>query len=276
MKTIHSTIRESVRKMSIPGGGGRTGSSSSNGVKSRTNTSGHMTNGQSQRPTSLTPVIPQSASGFASRTANKKRSKQFKGGAGSDIMRYSMNIEESVDSILESQDGHLSGVGGDFTRSHTLTDLNDMDLQQHVSGSAYQSGSQSTIASENSRSSGATATAKLLHTSNNPTNYSNQNIHKDSLGSPVWKPRHANVPLVPASGQTSSGVQGPAPPHSQALHVRQQQLLQQRHSDSSMYAATSSAAAAYGNYSNIVYDDKNSAVLLTPPNATFDYDNSQC
>lgn len=99
------------------------------------------------------------------------------------VVRHSMDIDDRVNPNEES---NLQ----DFrTRSQTLTDLNNMSLEESQQGT-YQSGSQSTIASE--RSSNA---AKLLHSSHNPGNFnSSQTIHKDGLGSPIWKPRHANLP----------------------------------------------------------------------------------
>ena len=146
--------------------------------------------------------------------------------------RYSMNIEENVDHALDSE--------SDFTRSHTLTDINQMGLQDQSTGS------QSTLASESSR----TSAVKLLHSSNNPHNFSNQNIHRDSAGSPIWKPRH-NI-MSPATNAKSR-----TQPHS---------------TEQTLYTGS-----AYGNYASIVFDDKNSAVLLTPPNAAlFDYDDTEC
>ena len=186
-------------------------------------------------------------------------------------MRYSMNIEERVDSILETADDLHPG---DFTRSHTLTDLNDVDLQQSVASGPYASGSQSTLGSDNSsRTSGCAsstaAAAKLVHTSNNPSNYSNQNLHKDSLSSPVWKPRHSSA-KVSANAHAQGSLQGS---HTKQFTSQQQQ--QQRHSDGSMYSSGLMAARG-ANYPSVVYDDRNTAVLLTHPNTTLNVDDTDC
>lgn len=265
MKTIHNTIRESVRKMSIPGNGTagvHKTAAANNGLPS-----GHVTNSyqQPRRPDSLA-AIPNVARGGAVAAPVKRQKASLKG----DVMRYSMNIEDRVDSILES----AAIQPGDFTRSHTLTDLNDVDLQLQPTSGPYASGSQSTLGSDNSRTSAA---ARLVRTSNDPNNYSSQNIHTDSrqqLGSPVWKPRHSTKPLLSPTAQShlpSGGGGGAQRPHTKQLN------LQQRHSDSSVYSSGgASTSAAYGNYAHVVYDDKNSALLLAHPNTTLGVDDTDC
>ena len=178
MRTIHNTIRESVRRMSIP------------------------------TPTSATPLLDQSqrantnnssSAGFARHahprpeTIDARRRVMTSGGQPlrHDVMRYSVNIEERVDSILERCD---------VTRSHTLTDLNSADLTSSVRTTT--SGSQSTIGSD--ASSRDSASARLVQSSGDPRQFSSQSAlvcsHAE-LASPVWKPRHLQHQPVTSHAQ---------------------------------------------------------------------------
>ncbi len=175
------------------------------------------------------------------RTAgSKKKGKQLK----SEVMtRHSMDVEDRVNpSPLENSP--------DFrTRSQTLTDLNNMDLQYPASqsGGSYPSGSQSTIASDSRNS------AKLIQSSSNPVSHSsNQNIGPPEPGppsSPIWKPRH---------GQKKVTVRSPS--EGKAL-------------ESSVFSGS-----AYGDCSDVVYDSvsKHSIQAVRHPNAYFEHEDTEC
>lgn len=228
IKTIHNTIRESVRRMSIPG--------------PRSQGPPH------KRPDTLPgpPASPQGSVG-SSVSVGKKKGKLIRGELGGGV-RHSMDID---DKLMDSAIG---------TRSRTLTDLNKMD-----DGGGYPSGSQSTIASEASRSS-----ARLLHASNTPHNYTpptqNTTKEKDGLGSPIWKPRHAGP----------AGVKKTRP--------GQPAAIEERHEFHHHHHPVVSGVSAYGDYSNIVYDDKNTSraaaaaasVMMQHPNAYVEYEDTDC
>lgn len=179
---------------------------------------------------------PDNLPGNAPWSIGKKKGKQLK----QEMARHSMDFEDKFNAL---------DAGTDFrTRSRTFSDLNNMDLQQE-SGDPYASGSQSTIASETTRN----ASAKLLHSSNNPVNYSNTNIHKDTLGSPIWKPRHQS------SKQRNLPTKSPLSSEERTLE------------------STVFSGSAYSDYSSIVYDDKHSALLLTPSNTYHvEHEDTEC
>ena len=203
----------------------------------------HIPNGGAgnKRPDTLPgpPAATSPQGGNNSASVGKKKGKLIRGELG---VRHSMDID---DKLVEPSIG---------TRSRTLTDLNKMDL---TDGGGYPSGSQSTIASEASRSS-----ARLLHASNTPHNYSATTqapAKKDEgLGSPIWKPRHAGK------------------------KVRGQPSIEERQEYHPVISGAG-ASSAYGDYSNIVYDDKNSAsaaaaasVMMQHPNAYVEYEDTDC
>jgi len=170
VKVINNTIRESVRRMSLPG------------TKVKVSPSGPPSSSQTKSQQNLQQYIPYSSrrpESLVMRDVEKPKGKHTKGGEPS---RHSMDVEE------KNAPSHYECVGPDFrTRSQTLTDLNTSDLQS----TNCPSGSQSTIASE-SRSS-----AKLVHASKNPTSYGGGPTgQRDGLGSPIWKPRHASKRAV--------------------------------------------------------------------------------
>lgn len=167
-------------------------------------------------------------------SVGKKKGKQLKG----DLVRHSMELEDKFNVLDQSS--------GDFrTRSRTFSDLNNIDPNDTGEHHSYPSGSQSTIASGSGSSS-----AKLLHSSNNPVNYSNTNIHKDALGSPIWKPRHQT--------RKPGGVKSP-------LSSDGDRTL-----ESSVYTGS-----VYGDYSQVVYDKtKDQSVLL--PNTYVEHEDTEC
>lgn len=260
--------------MSLPGT-----KTAGNSVKPRTYTQGNT----SQRPDSYHSSLQQStpSGGSTSKVPNKS-------GLKLDLGRHSMNIEERVDSILEGKgSAQACDDSKDFIRSQTLSDLHNMALQEQMAA-CQASGSQSTLTSETSHSGGA----KLLHSSHKPQHYTphhnntnnNQNTDygsagggqdnrtRDGLGSPIWKPRTpaaaANIPN-PLYASISSTTQS----RQSSSHYQQPTQPQVLPHSTSTTSSQVYASSAYGNYASIVFDDKNRAVLLTPPrNAMSDTD----
>ena len=194
LRTIHATIRESVQRMSIP---------SSSKIQMTKNKlyqhqqyllhqqQQHIPHGNKRPETLVTnPLVM--------RSAGKKGGRQI----NSDIVRHSIDLDDRVVSSDSSCfNDAVAGSGGiaDFhTRSQTLTDLNKVVDDDVKSGG---SSSQSTGGSDYHNS------AKLVHSSNNPTSYSSStNIHQDTLGSPIWKPRHTTKHLRTASDDSRLGL----------------------------------------------------------------------
>ena len=177
------------------------------------------------------------------RSLGKKKGSQIK----TEMVRHSMDLDDRM--ITSTGAMSEQTAQSDFrTRSQTLTDLNNMDQPQDADGEGgSQSGSQSTIASGDVR----TGNAKLLHSSNNPVTYSNTNITKDSLGSPIWKQRGA-----PGKKGEAESVEVPE----RAAQVR-----------SPAEAAAVAAAAAektasskpyIPDYSEVQHDEKQKSVIL--------------
>ena len=226
MRTLRNIIRESVRKMQLP-------SNKQNG-KTKVITVQHSpqygtgAGGGGKRPDNLAASQPPW-------TVGKKRGKQIK----VDLARHSMDLEDkfsttdpgngSGGSSSGSNTGHPSslGLGPDFrTRSRTFSDLNNVDLAAELG--CDPGGSQSTLASERGSTS-----AKLLHSSHNPSNYSSSTtLHKDSLGSPIWKPRNAKK------------------------HVTVRSPGEERALEANIFAGS-----AYGDYSEILYDEPRSLMV---------------
>lgn len=227
VKILHNAIRESVRRMSLPG----------QKVQAKAKVSPIEQQSLNQQYIPYGGKRPESLSMRGSLT--KKKGKQLKG----DIVRHSMDVDDRVNPAP------LEDTTDFRTRSQTLTDLNNMDLQYPNSqggngnGHGYPSGSQSTIASDSRNS------AKLIQASNNPVNYSNQNVvQKDGLGSPIWKPRHAQKKVTvrsPSEGKTL---------------------------ESAVFSGS-----AYGDYSDVVYDNVNKhSMLLRHPNTYFEHEDTEC
>ena len=250
IRTIRNTIRESVRRMAIPG-------------QNKPGILGKPSISSSKRPDNLPGSTPWSL--------GKKKGKQLK----AEMTRHSMDIE---DRFTES---HLPGPNPatDFrTRSRTFSDLNNMDYNQEQD--PYMSGSQSTLASDR-------GIAKLLHSSNNPTNYSSTTtIHKDSLGSPIWKPRVQNTKSSPHAQHTTPTThhhpqQQYQQSHSHPSYVPHLSTHQHPHSpystqsmdggreERAAFESSVFSGSAYSDYSSAVYDDRSSTVLLTPPNSVY-------
>ena len=233
------------------------------------------------KPPSSGSKRPDNLAGNAPWSLGKKKGKQLK----AEMARHSMDIEDHfpVGSVPGTE--HTT----DFrTRSRTFSDLNNMDLCQDQD--PYMSGSQSTLASER-------GAAKLLHSSNNPTNYSSTTtIHKDSLGSPIWKPRVQNKKSSPHTPHNTTAHHQHQPQHQQQHPSQHQPQYQHSHSHPghmthssphqpphSPYSTASMggrderaafesavfAGSAYSDYSSVVYNDRHNAVLLTPPNSMY-------
>ena len=224
MKTMRNIIRESVRRMQLPG---------SKHTKGKLPPPQQFTQYPPQgtkRPENLPPCH-----GQPPWTVGKKRGKQLKG----ELVRHSMDLDDRFAAMETGTDFRI--------RSRTFSDLNNMNESENIGHDPQ--GSQSTIASERGSTS-----AKLLHSSNSPSNYSSTtNIARDSLGSPIWKPR--------GQQQTTSNKKGVKSPGSH----------EERTLEASIFAGS-----AYGDYSNIIYDEPNRSLLLTPPNTCTENADTEC
>ncbi|CAG2205438.1 Protein still life, isoform SIF type 1,Protein still life, isoforms C/SIF type 2 [Mytilus edulis] len=173
MKIIRQTIRESVRKMTLPPG--------SQPAK------GSYAPFGGQRLQKLPSNI---------RTLSKLR----KGSAKStDVDRHSAEFEEKIN-VLESEDSSAFRI-----RSRTVGDLNDMENDED--NNVYKPGSsepqicidtKSSCSSNSSLSSSSKASgsaAKLTQASGNPLTFSSGNLSQLE-GSPVWKPRNESNVMV--------------------------------------------------------------------------------
>ena len=221
IKTIRNIIRESVRRMTLP--------NPKMASKPRPPMLGQMYHYGSQKGRS-SDGTPHSQTVWS---VGKKKGKQLKG----ELVRHSMELEDKFNVLDPS---------GDFrTRSRTFSDLNNIDPNDTGEQQSYPSGSQSTIASGSGSSS-----AKLLHSSSNPVNYSNTNIHKDTLGSPIWKPRHQSRKQVPVKSPLSS---------------------EERTLEAQVFTGS-----AYGDYSQVVYAKQGGEPVLLPNTHTEQDDNTEC
>ena len=187
MKIIRQTIRDSVRKMTLPAG--------SQPVRNNYAPYG------GQRLQKLPSNI---------RTLSKLRKGSAK---SSDVDRHSAEFEEKID-VLECDDSSAFRI-----RSKTVGDLNDMDenektVCQNVSSDSqicHETKSSCSSNSSLSSSSKASGSAKLTQASGNPLTFSSNSITQIE-GSPVWKPRNeSNVVLhkgphlcVPSNAISSS------------------------------------------------------------------------
>ena len=155
-----------------------------------------------------------------------------------------MNLEE------QKQRNKDSSPDSDFrTRSKTFSDLNDMDLNDSNGPYGQISASHSKI-DEGSRS----GSAKLLYSSNNPLNYSSGSISKpkpEVLGSPIWKPRHF-----------IHGARGPRQIRSPLVEERLEQGV--------------FTTSGYGEYSDVMYDEHGSSLILSPPNSYLEHEHTDC
>ena len=237
IKTIRNIIRESVRRMTLP-------NPKATG-KPRPPMLGQMFHYGSQKGRSTDRDTPLSQTAWS---VGKKKGKQLKG----DLVRHSMELEDKFN-VLDQ-------TGGDFrTRSRTFSDLNNIDPNDTGEHHSYPSGSQSTIASGSGSSS-----AKLLHSSNNPVNYSSStNIHKDALGSPIWKPRHQQGGTAPRSNKAGAGGVGSHP--KSPLSTEGERTL-----ESTVYTGS-----VYGDYSQVVYDKSQGQPVLLP-NTYVEHEDTEC
>ena len=217
MKTIKNIIRESVRKMSIPG--------------TKQTKGKHATHHGAKRPETI----------ISAGQRALQRGKMLVGKDMKEINRHSMEVDDNHSINSQGSDNFR-------TRSQTLGDLKSIDSIETQRQNS--SGSQSTIGSGSQ-----TGSAKLLHSSNNPTNFNSTStvVHKDGLGSPVWKPRHSP---------------GKPPLHHPMSPSREEKKLE----------STVFTGQAYGDYSNIMYDERQGAnILMAPPNALyFEYEDTEC
>ena len=212
----------------------------------------------------------------------KKKGKQLK----AEMARHSMDMEDRFPM-------HGTPIPGadstDFrTRSRTFSDLNNMvdfGTQQQQDVDPYMSGSQSTLASDR-------GAAKLLHSSNNPTNYSSTTtIHKDSLGSPIWKPRVQNKKSSPNTHTPQPHQQQQQQQHYQQQHTTPHHGQMSSHTtphstpqppphspystgshrgdDRSAFHQAAYCGSAHSDYSTVSYNERHSTVLLTPPNNVY-------
>ncbi len=229
MKTMRNIIRESVRRMQLPG---------TRQVKNKNQTPPQQFTQHPPQGTRRPENLPPCSMNAPPWTVGKKRGKQLKG----ELVRHSMDLEDRF-TPQHTEPQHI-GPGPDFRiRSRTFSDLNNMNPEENIGHDPQ--GSQSTIASERGSTS-----AKLIHSSNTPSNYASAtNIARDSLGSPIWKPRHGS-----SSSSSKKAVKSPGSHEERTL-------------EASIYGSS-----AYGDYSHVVYDEKHKSVLLTPPNATYDID----
>ena len=170
-KIIRQTIRDSVRRMSLPNGG------------TQPNKKTYMPYG-GKRLSSL--------QGSNIRTLSKIRGGQKSEDSAKE--RYSMDFEEKVTLLVESEPSIR-------TRSRTVGDLNDASLDipendpvssitqstPHLSPERKSSCSSNSNLSTSSRNS---MSAKLTQASANPVTFSSSVNNSDGSGSPVWKPRN--------------------------------------------------------------------------------------
>ncbi|XP_033741186.1 protein still life, isoform SIF type 1-like isoform X2 [Pecten maximus] len=184
MKIIRQTIRESVRKMTLPQGG--------NGKTSKN----YIPYGGKR----LEGLV-----GSNVRTLRKKQANKILDGE-----RHSMELDGKVN-LLE---------GDSFrTRSKTVGDLNVDDLDNESQAETYVACSEPQISADSksscssnsnlSTSSRNSGSAKLTFASANPVTHSSSSISCDDGGSPVWKPRHETIygpKLSPPSSSVSSKV----------------------------------------------------------------------
>lgn len=296
MKTIRNIIRESVRRMSLPTTRVQVGNKGAKlqqqpplqHQRSFPQQQQHQPHEQQQQHF-LMQTGPMLAQHGTKRPDNlpgahkmggpwtmdkKARGKQLK----SDMVRHSVDMDDRVNAGAADTNGDLR------TRSRTFSDLN----VQLVGGSGdsldgYPSGSQSTLSSDRG--------AKLLHASNRPENYnSNSNLPvKDSLGSPIWKPRHYQQQPHPHHHHHQQHhhhhhhhhpqQQQPLPPpqqqQQQPAQHRKPYLQKSPHSvDERTLEAAIFSGSAYGDYSNVIYDEGHGAVLL--PNTHVEHEDTEC
>ena len=208
-------------------------------------------------------------------SVGKKRGKQLK----QEMVRHSMDLDDKLATLETDPDFRL--------RSRTFSDLNNMDLQQSIGQDPQ--GSQSTIASERGSTS-----AKLLHSSNSPSNYSSTTtIHKDSLGSPIWKPRNAkkhvtvrspnsqedrNIESAIFAGQAYGDYSAemiydqPRSLHQQHLQQQHQQQIQQHQQQQQQQQIQQQA---HDNQSQLYQTQR--GVILAPPNQVYtEYEDTEC
>ncbi|KAK3097345.1 hypothetical protein FSP39_008828 [Pinctada imbricata] len=170
MKIIRQTIRESVRKMTLP-------------------------NGTQPTKKNYVPYGGKRISNLGSnpRTLSKKRGGRPSEEDGKE--RHSMDFEEKVTLLVDTEPSMR-------TRSRTVGDLNDANLEipendpvsnktcstPHLSPERKSSCSSSSNLSTSSRNS---ASARLTQASNNPLTYSSTSVNvTEGPCSPVWKPRN--------------------------------------------------------------------------------------
>lgn len=186
MRIIRQTIRESVRKMTVPSNGS---------VKNKyIPCGGKRLEALSNNPRST-----------LSKLRNTSNSKV------SDIERHSMELDKEF-RVLED-DGVFR------TRSKTVGDLNDVsgegDQEVIVSPSEMPTNggtsSETSSCSNLSISSQSGSSAKLTFASANPLKYTSAKAQTPPMGSPVWKPRNeANLSKHQKHrSKTSSKVEDP-------------------------------------------------------------------
>lgn len=172
MRIIRQTIRESVRKMTLPSNGSAKNKYIPYG--------GKRIEALSNNPRS---------------TLSKKRNSS--NSKAPDVERHSMELEEKVQ-LLDDE-------GVFRTRSKTVGDLNEVsgegesegdlnlyqaDIQHNGGGASSETSSCSNL----SVSSHSGSSAKLTFASANPLKFSSAKAQTPPMGSPVWKPRNeANV-----------------------------------------------------------------------------------
>ena len=173
MKIFRQTIRDSVRKMTLP-------------------------QGSQPMKNNYTPYGGQRLQKLQSnvRTLSKLR----KGcGKSSDVDRHSAEFEEKIN-VLEADDSSAFRI-----RSRTVGDLNDMNddddnimcipvsSESQICHDTKSSCSSNSSLSSSSKASGSAA--KLTQASGNPLTFSSNNIAQIE-GSPVWKPRNESNIMV--------------------------------------------------------------------------------
>ena len=174
MRIIRQTIRESVRKMTLPSNG--------------------------SAKTKYIPYGGKRLEALANNprsTLSKKRS--VTNSKVSDIDRHSVELEERF-RLLEDADvfrtrsktvGDLNEVSGDAENEGELI-VSPSETQQNGGGGASSETSSCSNLSVSSHFSGSSA--KLLVASANPLKFSSAKAQTPPMGSPVWKPRNeANV-----------------------------------------------------------------------------------
>ena len=142
----------------------------------------------------------------------------------SEVTRHSMDVDEKVAALLDETSDFQTTRSQTFTNLTAMTnnDTTEPPNKSHTLQFDHNHRSQSTVGGATVVDGRISATVKLLESSGNPVNYSNQNIHKHSSGSPIWKRRNESCAKSPVIERVRT-VDGHAVGPSDACLSEQQQ-----------------------------------------------------